>query len=238
MEHPIIGEDWGSRQLEEPQPEQGAAVLSLAVTKDEGEPRWQAGRVELTKGLFGDRRDRFAVANNPRPVDHPVDQHHPPPIPDVNQGGTQTEEGQMIDDKISYNDQHTTPPMDEKCKFDEKEFCVTHDTQTVVCMVTSKKWGYIKSKNCHGWKYIKTRKLICKPSSRVGLKPGYNTQKPTFDIYKSSEPDGNSLDKISGEGDTVAGEILSNFSDDTEVNIGDAERLSGEGLANGEGKTE
>ena len=85
-------------------------------------------------------------------------------------------------------------------------------------------------------KYNKIRKLVCKPSSRT--RPGYNTRKPTFDIFKSSEPDDNSLDKISGEGDTVAGEILLNFSDDTEMNIGGAERLSGDGLANGEGKIE
>ena len=126
----------------------------------------------------------------------------------------------MIHDRVGYIDLCTTPPMDDKCKFDAKEFCITHNTQTVVCMVTSKKWGYIRAKKCHGWKYQKIRKLICKPSNRVGLhNPEYVTQKPTFDRFRNGEPNDNSLVKILGEGDTVVG-ISACFSDDTNENIG------------------
>ena len=63
----------------------------------------------------------------------------------------------------------------------------------------------------------------------MGLKPGYNTQKPTFDNYRSGEPKNNSLDKISGEGDTVAVGFSANFSDDTNVKTGGDRRLSGDG---------
>ena len=98
-------------------------------------------------------------------------------------------------------------------KFDENNVCNRHNTRATVIMVSSKKWGYLRAKKCHGWRYTKVKKLICKPAKNVDLiDPGNWTQKPTLDNF-SSEPKYNSLVNFPGEGDTVAGKTA-NFNDE------------------------
>ena len=86
-------------------------------------------------------------------------------------------------------------------------------------LVSTKKWGFIRANKCHGWRYIKVKKLICKPNKDLNLnKPGYRTRKPTSDKYLS-EPEDNSLVIRPGEGDIVEGFSVNNYDEKMKVGL-------------------
>ena len=187
------------------------------VAPIEEEPQCQAGRDELQSGLiikktwrtFGDVFDQHRRT----PVDDDHHHQHQPPCDD------DKDESHNIRPVILKKDhdmdvKDTTPPV-----VDEEDICTRHNVKDTTILVSTKKWGFIRAKKCHGWRYIKVKKLICKPNKDLNLnKPGYRTRKPTFDKYLS-EPEDNSLVIRPGEGDIVEGFSVNNYDEKMKVGL-------------------
>ena len=50
----------------------------------------------------------------------------------------------------------------EVCKVDQRGLCVRHGCEMEMIMVSSKKWGMLGRNKGYGYKYMKTKKYICR----------------------------------------------------------------------------
>ena len=112
------------------------------------------------------------------------------------------------------NNRSTTKPT-QGCSFNKKRtLCTVHDCGTKVSKVTSKNWGFIKSKKSYGWISRKVSKVMC-----LGVRGEFRTQLDDKSIVSpnSSSP---------GEGREV-GRFLE-LSKASDLAIGDLTEIYGE----------
>ena len=112
---------------------------------------------------------------------------------------------------------------------------MNHGIKATVTMVSSKKWGFIKAKQSHGWKYGKTKKLSCRMRKLGRSELEISTSNTTFgNLTKFHGPGDFSEEKVGDDRNTLRG--LVNFYDrklDERISEG---KVWAEGLANGDGE--
>ena len=81
-----------------------------------------------------------------------------------------------MDEDTELSGAIVTPSV--KKKADEKADAVGCDTLTMTISVSSKVWHKNKNKNVYGWKYVKRKRIICKPKSSDPVVPN----KPILDV--------------------------------------------------------
>ena len=106
-------------------------------------------------------------------------------------------------------------------------------------MVSSKKWGFIKSKQSHGWKYGKAKKLSCRMKNLGRSDTTISTSNTTFcNLQHTDGPGDFSVGKLGADRNGLRG-LVNLYECRPDERISDrqmiSEGLSG-GLANGDDK--
>ena len=218
LEHPIIGEEWGSSAIVETGREQGATLQSKEVPKIEGEQPELAGSPDDVVGPVMSNLTGMFDESNHDSTDHTDDQ--------ASQGERQ--QGEDIKASNDNSSHHhnlgqmrrtiTTPPIDEKCEIGKDSICRTHGIKASSIYVSSKKWSR-KSDNSFGWKYQKVKKTICKFRSIENKENSVDQTTPTFS-------------NIQGVG--AGFEVEKTFRTPEDDGISDVTGNMHEGLANGD----
>ena len=115
---------------------------------------------------------------------------------------------------ITTSSASTSEPT-QGCSFNKgKTLCTVHDCETKTTKVTSKRWGYVKSKKSYGWISKKVSKVMC-----LGVRGELQTQLDDKNIVSPNSSD-------LGEGREVG--RLFELSTATEPAIGDLTKIFGE----------
>ena len=112
---------------------------------------------------------------------------------------------------------------------------MNHGIKATVTMVSNKKWGFIKSKQSHGWKHGKTKKLSCRMRKFGRSEPENSTTNTTFDDYSIFHGPGDFGEGKVGDGRNALRGLVNFYDRKLDERISE-EKVWAEGLANGDGK--